>query len=186
MSRPYPCCCRNACVHCPDYSGQEWIFRFCGLAIGTDTLVSSTTGNPLHFDLMAQGDIIWVPTLVAGPTPRTFNTPTAVIIAGLASNTYEYSSGFIYSGPFAVTTITGFDDCGKRRLTSVILRCTRSGSPNTIIWRVALSGPPVLVPNCGEELTANTTVVGFDTRVFNPSVGLFKTKINTGVPLACP
>jgi hypothetical protein len=135
---------------------------------------------------MAQGDITWVPTLVAGPTPRSI-TSSGVVIAGIASNAYEYSSGFIYSGPFSMT-IAGFDDCGKRRLTDVILRCNRqsfSGGPatNVIIWRASGGGFPT-VPNCGEELTAGNYSVSTDSRVFS-STGRFKTILEAGFPLVC-
>lgn len=181
MTKPFPCCC-NACVFCPDYTGQDWIFRFCGLTIGTDTLTSSTTGNPLHTDLMALGDIIYVPSLIAGPTPRTL-TASGITLLGLAGNSYTYSSGFVYEEPFTMS-VAGFDDCGKRRLTDVILRCKRSGTSNTIIWRASGGGFPA-VPNCGEELTAGNYSVSTDSRVF-AATGRFKTILDAGFPLVCP
>ena len=173
-NKPRPCCC---CTNCPQYGGANWRFRFCGLTAGSGTLNSSTTGNHLFTDLLAMGDTIW-PANISGTNPKPWSLTAATAI--LSGKSWTYNS-VLYSS--ISVGVNGVDDCGKTKLTDILIRCNRGGTPSVILWRANQSTLPSS-PNCNAILDTDTIVTADGVAL--ASTGKCKVQHDLGTALSCP
>lgn len=178
MSKPYPCCC--GCVNCDEYTLDDWRARFCGLTDGASTFTSSSTGNSLATDLNALADVIYQPTLLTITNPKDFFKDSIVVLSG---ESWLYGSTAISNVVFEVF---GVDDCGKRRLYSVAIRCTLNAFSGRIIWATQKAALPS-TPNCGAVLVADESlfVSGSSLGLVLGIAGSLKTQFDNGTSLTC-